>query len=103
MEEMPMPSLTIRDIDESTANRLREQAKRNGSTPEDEARTLLKDAQKTLVTARGALSENSVEPKTETLFDLHKAMLAIAGGGVDLTPYLPSRMPGKERPFIGEE
>jgi len=61
----------------------------------------------TTLTSPNDLTENVTPADADkplvTLLDLRNRMLAISGGGIDLDPYLPSRMPGRERPFMGEE
>ena len=80
-----MPSITIRNLDEKTKQALRERAAKNGRSMEEEARLLLREADKpspprpasTVPALRQAQGEASVD------FDLtNKRILLIIGGGI---------------------
>lgn len=80
-----MPSLTIPDLDDAIMHDLRKRAARNGSTPEAEAKATLKSAMR--------------EPPSHktTLANLSERLFG-DGVGMDISPYLPRREPGREPP-----
>jgi len=64
-----MDSLTIHDLDDETDRSLRRRAARNGRTPEEEARAIL----------RGALVGTSVQPSGPSLQDVMRDLVAEHG------------------------
>lgn len=84
-----MASLTIRNLDESTKQALREQAARNGRSMEEEARILLSGLRSGASTLpQGAIPSGKVMPVHEVQTETHfpglrgKRILLIIGGGI---------------------
>jgi plasmid stability protein len=86
-----MASLTISDLEEPLALRLRDQAETNGRSVEDEARQILE-------AALGNRSAHTDKPQPRTGQDLVRAFRETFGplGGVELD--LPTRHSGRDLP-----
>lgn len=81
-----MASITIRNLDERTKNRLRIRAAHHNRSMEDEARTILRDA-----------LESDVGRVTDLGTAIHERFRAL--GGVEIA--LPERLPPRKPPRPG--
>lgn len=79
-----MANLTIRQLDPDVKQRLRLRAAAHGHSMEEEARQILAEA------------VQEPEPSVDTYERLRRHFAPL--GGVDLTPHLPRREPGREPP-----
>jgi len=79
-------SMTIRNLDENIKERLRIRAAERGSSMEEEAREILREALSQEEVVTGGLAQR-----------IHRRFAQI--GGVDLP--LPERQPGREPPELG--
>ncbi len=86
-EALPMPSITIRNLNDELKTRLRVRAAHHGRSMEDEARDIL----------RIALSSES-HTSRDLVKSIRRRFTAI--GGIELD--LPSREPMREPPDVGQ-